>query len=100
MRWRCSLGLARAGASELQSALARRVGERLDAAVILPAAAVECDLRDSRGLGSLGDRAADLLGGGDVPTVLQLPAHVLEGARRRRQRPAGRVVDQLRVNVL
>ena len=43
--------------SELQAAFARGIGQRLDAAVVAVAGAVERDLLDAGGLGLLGDRA-------------------------------------------
>src|SRR5215207_2859284 len=85
---------------ELQAAFAGGVGEGLDPAVVLAPAAVERDLRDAGRFGAVGDRAADELGGGDVAAVLQLPAHLAARRGGRRQRAAGEVVDELRVNVL
>src|SRR5690606_2474388 len=62
--------------SELQATLAGGVGQRLHAAVVTVARAVEGDLLDPRGLGLLGDRAADLGGGLDVLGALEALAHV------------------------
>src|SRR6478672_13690375 len=45
--------------SELQPAFARGVGERRDAATVGVAAAVEHDLLDACGLGTLGDELSD-----------------------------------------
>src|SRR5688572_2865148 len=59
---------------ELQPAFAGRVGQRLDATVVHPPAAVEGDLGDAGGLGLGGDGRADLLGRRDVPAVLQIRA--------------------------
>jgi hypothetical protein len=61
--------------SELQTALAGGVGQRLDAAVEQEAAAVEEGVLDTGLLRALGDRGADLGGGlhvvlADTPSVL------------------------------
>src|SRR5690606_17782622 len=70
-------------ASALQAAFAGCVGQRLDAAVVAVARAVECDLFDARGLGLLGDRATHLGGGLGVLGALQAVADVgLGGAGR------------------
>src|SRR5690606_26984243 len=58
-------------ASELQAAFARRVGQRLDAAMVAVAGTIEGDLLDARGLGLLGDGATDLGGGLGVLGALQ-----------------------------
>ena len=55
---------------ELQAAFAGGVGQRLDAAVIDVAAAVEHHLRDAGLLGALGDQLADRRGGRLVGAVL------------------------------
>jgi len=52
--------------SEVEPALARRVGQRLDPAVIEIAAAVEHHVLDAFVLGALGDELADRLGGLDA----------------------------------
>src|SRR5689334_363569 len=87
-------------ALELQSRFARRVRQCLDAAVVLPPAAIEGDFVETRRLCLLGNRFADSFRGGDVAAVLELAADVLLHARRRCQRLAGVVVDDLGVNVL
>src|SRR6267142_4028831 len=63
--------------SEVQPAFAGRFGERLDAAVIDVAAAVEHDVLDARRRGALGEPLADRLGGVDVGAGLEGAAHVL-----------------------
>src|SRR5690606_31341057 len=71
------------GGSELQATLAGGIGQRLDAAVVTVAGAVERAPLDAGGFRLLGDRAADLGGGVDVLAVLQALAHVgLGGAGR------------------
>src|SRR5947208_1956887 len=85
---------------ELQAALAGGVGQGLDAAVVAAPAAVEGDGLDAGGLGSLGDRLADPLGRLDVRAGLQLAADLVDRARRRGQRAAVEVVDDLGVDVL
>src|SRR5690606_4663327 len=57
--------------SELQATLAGGVGQGLDAAVEPVARAVEGDLLDAGGLGTLGDQLADLGGRVGVLAVLQ-----------------------------
>ena len=52
--------------SELQAALARGIGERLDAPVVEIAAAVEHDVLDALLDRALGDQLADRLGGVDI----------------------------------
>src|SRR5919205_592181 len=76
---------------ESQAALAGALGEGLDAAVVLVAAAVEHRGVDAGGLGTLGEQAARvgrLLHGLERPQVGLRPA---DG----RQRAAGVVVDEL-----
>src|SRR5271154_5867325 len=85
---------------EAQAAFARRIGERLDAAVIEIAAAIEDHLFDALLLGALGDQLADRLGGGDAGAGLQSLARRLFQRRRRHHRGARIVVDHLRVDVL
>src|SRR5262245_14065318 len=86
--------------SELESGLARGVGQCLDAARVDEAVAVEGDLADlprERGARDLG---ADLLGGVDVLGRLESLAHLGRARRRARQRAPARRVDELRVDVL
>src|SRR5262245_47477930 len=84
---------------ELQARLARGVGEGLDAAVVLEAAAVEHHLLDALLLGAAGDEAAHFLGGRDVAAALELALHVLVARGGGAERLAGVVVDHLRVDV-
>src|ERR1700759_130762 len=83
---------------EAQPALARRIGQRLDAAVIEIAAAIEHDFLDAVLYRSLRQELADRLGRIDVGTGLL--AHILFQRRRRSQRLALQVVDDLGVDVL
>src|SRR5487761_2196424 len=79
---------------KLQTALAGAVGHRFHAAVVLVSGAVEAHARDSRRFRLLGDRLADRrrsLG------LLAL-AHRLAGHRD--QRAVGRIVHELRIDVL
>src|SRR5262249_40139800 len=87
-------------ASELQPALAGRVRQGAHLAVVDVAAAVEDDLADSLLLGPLRDELPDTAGRGDVGRRLPLLLDVRVERRRRYDRPAGRVVDHLRVDVL
>src|SRR5277367_5090885 len=69
--------------------------------MITTPAAIEGDQRNSSRLGALGDGGSDFLGGGQIAAVVQVAAaHFRGSARRGGERPAGKVVDQLRVNVL
>src|SRR5215203_3434954 len=86
--------------SEAQSALAGGVGQRLDAAVIEIAGAVEHDARHAGCARALGDQAPDLLRGVDVAAALQLVPHVLFEGRGGRQRRTALIVDDLRVDLL
>ncbi len=56
---------------EIQSAFARGVGQRLDAAVIEVAAAVEDHVLDALFLRALGDQLADRFRGGDTGAGLE-----------------------------
>src|SRR5262245_7080646 len=103
-RWaplmRCPLpcSSARSCVSEGQSALTGGVGEGRDAAVVLVAGAVEHDGVDARGLRTLGDQLADLLGLGGL--VAAEGAQVGFHAGRRDQGLADEVVDDLDADVL
>src|SRR3954469_16407052 len=85
---------------EIQAALARGVGERLDAPVVAVAAAIEHDVLDALLDRALGDELADRLGGIDIGSGLQAAAQVLLQRRGRGNRRALSVVDDLRVDVL
>src|SRR5690606_31447362 len=81
---------------QVEAALAGTLSERADPPVVLVAAAVEADRGNARGLRPLGDGHANRsrhvhLGG---------PGEVALAARRRSQRPAGRVIDDLGIDVL
>src|SRR5947208_13295208 len=78
--------------SEFQTSLARALGERLDASVVQVTAAVEDDRLDPGLLGSGGELLPDLL------RLLALVAlEALEGGPGGAgERPAARVVDELR----
>src|SRR3954451_10043650 len=81
---------------ELQAALPGGVGQGLHPAVIQVSAAVEDDPRDAGVPRALRDEAAD----GGRPLGARRPPHVLLEARRGRNRPAGGVVDELRIDPL
>src|SRR6516165_7070194 len=85
---------------EAQSALARRVRKRFDAAVIEIAAAIEHHFLDALLHGSLGQQLADRLGRVDVGTGVAACAHFLLQRGGRCQRFAPGIVDHLRVDVL
>src|SRR6195256_1765506 len=86
--------------SEIEAALARGVGQRLDPAVIEIAAAIEHDLLYALRRRPLGEPLSDRLRRLDVGTGLEAVAHVLFQRGGRRQRLAFRIVDHLRVDVL
>src|SRR5262249_37025026 len=86
--------------SEFQAALASRVGQRPDFAVVDVAAAVEDDLGDALLLRACGDELADLLGRLHVRADLALLLQGLVERRGRGHRTACGVVDDLRVDVL
>src|SRR5690242_2635565 len=83
---------------EAQSALARGIRERLDAAVIEIAATVEHDFLDAVLHRAFREQLAHGLRGVDVGTSLR--THVLFHRRRRGERRALQVVDDLRIDVL
>src|SRR5215470_2302856 len=74
MRWLRGLLVI---ALEPQPALAGGVGQRLDPAVVLEAAAIEDHAVDALGLGSSGDELAHRLGGGQVGAALELRLQLL-----------------------
>src|SRR3954469_9625662 len=86
--------------SEIEAALARGVGQRLDPAVIEIAAAIEHDLLHALCRRALGEPLSDRLRRLDVGTSLEAVAHVLCHRRARRRRRGLRMVDLLRVDVL
>src|SRR5690606_841965 len=86
--------------SELKSALAGGVGERLDTAVVLEAAAVKHDGSHASPYRSLRDEPPDFGSGRLVGAGLELAPEVLVEARGSRHRVALRVVDDLRIDVL
>src|ERR1700722_2899765 len=87
-------------ALETQSAFARCVGERLDAAVIDIAAAVEHHFLDALRRGAFGDELAARLRRPDVGAGLEARAQLLLHRRRRSDGRAGAVVDHLGIDVL
>src|SRR4029078_10049088 len=88
------------GSLEAQSALAGRIGERLDAPMIEILAAVEHDFRDAVLHGAFRQQLADGLGRIDVGARIAALAHGLFQRRGRSQRFALQVVDDLSVDVL
>src|SRR6516165_10633269 len=85
---------------EAQSAFARGIRERLDAAVIEVTAAIEHDLGDAVLHRTFRQKLADRLGGVDVRPGLAALAHRLLQRRCRRKRHALEVIDDLGVDVL
>src|SRR5262249_39637924 len=85
---------------ELEAALARCVGQRLDTAVVTIGTAVEHHGVDPLLAGALGDEFAHSLRGVDVGAGLEALAHGLLDRRGGRERRALGVVDDLRVDVL
>src|ERR1051325_1150700 len=83
---------------ELESCLACRVAQGLDASVVLEPAPVEDDLRDAGGLGLLSDGLAHDGRGGGVPGLVELHALVVGGGGR--QRLALEAVDHLGIDVV
>src|SRR4051795_2339510 len=101
---RCGPGIRRPSrsavsccSSEVQPTLAGAVGQGRDAAGVAVAATVEDDGRDAGGLRPVGDQGADLAGQGGLVALGAAQA----GVHRRGagQRAAGRVVDELHVDV-
>src|SRR5579862_3975727 len=90
----------RPGALETQPALARRISQRLDAAVIEIMSAVEHHLLDALGGGAFRHQLADRLGGADVGTGLEAAPQVLLERGRGSHRRAAAVVDHLGVDML
>src|SRR4051812_29497395 len=90
------------GPSELQAGFARRLGQRLHAAVVREARTVERDLLDAGRLRALGDALADDRRRRDVAALArdaQLLAHFLLGRRRAREHLAAVVRDDAGVDV-
>src|ERR1700726_4093632 len=85
---------------KIQPRLACGIGQRLDAAVIEIAAAIEDYVLDALLLGALGDQLADRLGRSDTRAGLQIAQRILLKRRSGSERGALIVVDQLRVDVL
>src|SRR5258705_7486920 len=86
--------------SEIEATLARRLGQRLDPAVVEIAAAIEHHPFDALRRCALGEPFSDRLGRLDVGAGLEAAAHVLFQRGGGRHRLALRVVDHLRVDVL
>lgn len=85
---------------ELEPGSPGSLGERGDSTVIPERTAIEADLFDTGGLGPLGDRLPHRLGGLLVATEADAVSQRLVGSACRSQGPAGRVVDDLGVDVL
>src|SRR6185437_2927455 len=86
--------------SEAESAFARRIRKRLDAAVIEVAAAIEHHFGHAVLYRALRDQLADGLGGVDIGAGLAALAHRLLQRGSRSQRLALQIVDDLGVDVL
>src|SRR6476646_2758382 len=86
--------------SEIQPALARGIGQRLDPAVIEIAAAVENHVLDALLFGALGDELAHGLGRAHAGAGLEALARGLFDRGGGRERDAAIVVDHLGVDVL
>src|SRR5256712_10047526 len=85
--------------SELESALARPVGDGAHAAVVEEAVAVEHDLVDPLLAAAPGGQEPHLLGGAHVRGLLELRAQLGRERRDREQRLARAVGDHLHVGV-
>src|SRR5260370_29857355 len=86
--------------SEIEAALSGGVGQSLDPAVEQIGAAIEHNLRDPGCFRPLGDQLANSTRRGDVGTILEVRPEAAIEARSRRQGAPGRVVDDLRIDVL
>src|SRR5437867_3646721 len=82
---------------KLQSCFTRRVGQRLDAAVIQVTAAVEPYFLQTLGLGSVGDQLSDRLGPGNVAAGGDAGRFLDRGSRH--ERVALLVVDDLNIDI-
>src|SRR6185295_20259638 len=85
--------------SELEAALARALGDGAHAAVVDETVAIEDDPLDALLDAAPCRQETDLLGGGDVGRLLELPAEIRRQGRDREQRLAGGVGDHLNVDV-
>src|SRR2546422_34669 len=85
--------------SELESALARCIGQSFHPAVVGVTAPVEHGARDTQLLGPPGQRLSHGFGCGDVGPVLQGLPHFLIARRNRDERMAAAVVHELRVDM-
>ena len=85
--------------ADIESGVARRVGERLDATVIFIALTIESDGRNAGGERAFGDELADHGGGFDVSAVLVFRAEISFVGAGARERLAHFVVDDLRANM-
>src|SRR5262245_20385144 len=91
----CHVGSFR---SELEAGFAGGIGERLDPPVVPEPGSIEDDALDAGGLGSLGDEPPD---GGRLLALGRLGAlELLLDRRGGDERLAGRVVDDLRIDVV
>lgn len=86
--------------SEVQPALASRIGQGRYATVILVHSAVEADIGDARLFGSFGQKLADLNCSGLIAAGTSRPADGLFRRAGRHQCPPLDIVDNLCVDVL
>src|SRR4051812_11071872 len=93
-------GLAPVCPLKLQACFARRIRQRLDAAVIQKAAAIEHHFGHALLDCALGDEPADGFGGIDIGAGLAALAQGLFHRRRRDESAALRVIDDLGVDML
>src|SRR2546422_1182754 len=80
--------------SELEAALARRIGQSFHPAVVGVTATVEHGVRDTQLLGPPGQHLSHGFGCGDVGPVLQVLPHFLIARRDRDERMAAAVVHE------
>src|SRR5438034_1198909 len=85
--------------SELEPALARRIGQSFHPAMVGVTAAVEHGARDTQLLRALGQHLSHAFGCGDVGPVFQVLPHFLIARRNRDERMAAAVVHELRIDM-
>jgi len=86
--------------SEIEAALTGGVGQSFHPAVEQIGATIEHDSLDPSRLGPFGDELADGTRRGDVGATFELRFEAAVEARGRRQCTPGRVIDDLRIDML
>src|SRR5687768_11246373 len=84
---------------KLEARLARGIGQRANPPVVLKSGSIESYFSDTGGLGPLGERAANGLGGLDIASALEAFTHITLHGRSSNDDLRAGGVHQLRINV-